>query len=100
MCKRDDPQTRQQIEEVSNVSSILWSWEVRPRPTYGKRLVAIAKEFANLDEALLRARAVVKHGTAIPAIEGDDGTQLSRSEDLRPCAAGVTCQFVEPRSVH
>jgi hypothetical protein len=39
-----------------------------------------SKEFANLDEALLWARAVVKHGTAVLAIEGDDGTQLSRSE--------------------
>jgi hypothetical protein len=39
-----------------------------------------SKEFANLDEALLWARAVVKHGTAVLAIEGDDGTQLSRGE--------------------
>jgi hypothetical protein len=38
------------------------------------------KEFAKLDEALLWTRAVVKHGTTVIAIEGDDGTQLSRSE--------------------
>ena len=38
------------------------------------------REFPNLDEALLWTRAVVKHGTSVVAIEGDDGTQLTRSE--------------------
>jgi len=33
-----------------------------------------------LDEALLWTRAVVKRGTSVIAIEGDDGTQLTRSE--------------------
>jgi hypothetical protein len=38
------------------------------------------KEFMSLDDALLWTRAVVKRGTAVVAIEGDDGTQLGRSE--------------------
>jgi hypothetical protein len=38
------------------------------------------KQFLNLDEALFWSRAVVKQGTSIVAIEGDDGTQLSKSE--------------------
>jgi hypothetical protein len=38
------------------------------------------KEFTNLDDALLWTRGVVKRGTAVVAIEGDNGTQLSRSE--------------------
>jgi hypothetical protein len=38
------------------------------------------KQFATLDEALLWARAVVRHGTTVISIEGDDGTQLSRNE--------------------
>ncbi|WP_157100608.1 hypothetical protein [Rhodoplanes sp. Z2-YC6860] len=37
-------------------------------------------QFATLDEALLWARAVVRHGTTVISIEGEDGTQLSRSE--------------------
>ena len=38
------------------------------------------REFALLDEALLWARRVVAKGTAVLAIDGDDGTQLNRSE--------------------
>jgi hypothetical protein len=38
------------------------------------------KEFTNLDEALLWTREVIKRGTAVIAIEGDDGTHLSRNE--------------------
>jgi hypothetical protein len=38
------------------------------------------REFSNLDEALLWTRAVAKHGTAVISIDGDDGTQLTRSE--------------------
>jgi len=38
------------------------------------------KEFAYLDEALLWTRAVVKHGTSVIAIEGDDGTLLTKGE--------------------
>ena len=38
------------------------------------------KEFASLDEALLWSRQVAKKGTSVLSIEGDDGTQLSRSE--------------------
>lgn len=38
------------------------------------------KQFADLDGALLWTRAVVKHGTTVISIEGDDGTQMSRSE--------------------
>jgi hypothetical protein len=36
--------------------------------------------FDNLDEALLWTRAVVKRGTTVMSIEGDNGTQLSRGE--------------------
>jgi hypothetical protein len=39
-----------------------------------------SRQFENLDQALLWTLAVVKHGTAVMAIEGDDGTQLNRSE--------------------
>jgi hypothetical protein len=38
------------------------------------------RQFENLDQALLWSQAVAKHGTAVIAIEGDDGTQLNRSE--------------------
>lgn len=38
------------------------------------------KQFTTLDEALLWARAAVNRGTAVIAIEGDDGTQLGRNE--------------------
>lgn len=38
------------------------------------------KEFTTLDEALLWTQEIVKRGTAVIAIEGNDGTQLSRSE--------------------
>jgi hypothetical protein len=38
------------------------------------------KQFTNLDEALLWTRAAVNRGTAVIAIEGDDGTQLGRNE--------------------
>jgi hypothetical protein len=38
------------------------------------------KEFTTLDDALLWTREVVKRGATVAAIEGDDGTNLSRSE--------------------
>lgn len=38
------------------------------------------KEFTTLDEALLWTQEVVRRGTAVIAIDGDDGTQLSRTE--------------------
>jgi hypothetical protein len=38
------------------------------------------REFQNLDDALLWTRGVVKHGTSVIAIEGDDGTHLTRGE--------------------
>jgi hypothetical protein len=43
------------------------------------------KQFATLDEALLWTRAAVNKGTAVMAIEGDDGTQLGRNE-IAACA--------------
>jgi hypothetical protein len=39
-----------------------------------------SKEFVRLDEALLWAGRVVERGTAVLAIDGDDGTQLNQSE--------------------
>jgi hypothetical protein len=39
-----------------------------------------SREFSNLDDALLWARHVAKRGTSVIAIDGDDGTQLSRTE--------------------
>lgn len=42
------------------------------------------KEFANLDEALLWTQEVIKKGTSVIAIEGDDGTHLTRS-DIASC---------------
>ena len=51
------------------------------------------REFRTLDEALLWAREVVQRGTAVMAIEGHDGTHLSRNEIAssvrQPLAAGV-----------
>lgn len=47
------------------------------------------KEFADLGEALLWTQAVVKRGTAVTAIEGDDGTHLSRSE-IAACVRRTT----------
>jgi hypothetical protein len=38
------------------------------------------KQFANLDAALHWARTAVNGGTAVIAIEGDDGTHLERNE--------------------
>jgi hypothetical protein len=38
------------------------------------------KEFATLDEAVLWARRVAKRGTSVIAIDGDDGTRLSKTE--------------------
>ena len=38
------------------------------------------REFSRLDEALLWAVWVAARGTAVLAIDGDDGTQLSRSD--------------------
>ena len=38
------------------------------------------REFPQLDEALLWARSVKRKGTSVLSIEGNDGTQLSRSE--------------------
>lgn len=39
-----------------------------------------SRAFATLDDALLWARQVAKRGTAVIAIEGNDGTRLSRHE--------------------
>jgi hypothetical protein len=38
------------------------------------------REFHRLDDALLWARCVARKGTAVLAIDGDDGTQLGRGE--------------------
>jgi hypothetical protein len=38
------------------------------------------REFPQLDEALSWACSVTRKGTSVLAIEGDDGTQLTRSE--------------------
>jgi len=45
------------------------------------------REFSRLDEALLWAGCVAARGTAVLAIDGDDGTQLSQSE----IAVGMLC---------
>jgi hypothetical protein len=39
-----------------------------------------SKQFTTLDDALLWARDVARRGTSVIAIDGDDGTQLSKSE--------------------
>lgn len=39
-----------------------------------------AKAFPDLTEALVWAECVAKRGTVVVAIEGDDGTQLSRAD--------------------
>jgi hypothetical protein len=39
-----------------------------------------SKQFSNLDDALLWAWHVRKRGTSVIAIDGDDGTQLSKTE--------------------
>lgn len=46
------------------------------------------KGFSDLDQAVLWTRAVVKKGTAVIAIEGDDGTRMSRS-DIAWCTADI-----------
>jgi hypothetical protein len=38
------------------------------------------KEFGHLDEAFLWAKYAAKRGTSVLAIDGDDGTQLSRAD--------------------
>lgn len=38
------------------------------------------KQFLTLDDAFLWARHVAKRGTSVIAIDGDDGTQLSKAE--------------------
>lgn len=53
-----------------------------PRPLEKGRVPF--KEFSNLSEALLWTQCVVKRGTAVIAIDGDDGTQLSRT-DIASC---------------
>ncbi|PWT72374.1 MAG: hypothetical protein C5B46_06905 [Proteobacteria bacterium] len=50
------------------------------------------REFSRLDEAFLWAGCVAARGTAVLAIDGDDGTQLSQSE----IAVGMLCH----REVH
>ena len=42
-----------------------------------------SKQFLSLDDALLWARHVAKRGTSVIAIDGDDGTQLSKTEIAR-----------------
>lgn len=39
-----------------------------------------SKTFPDLSEALVWAERVAKRGTVVVAIDGDDGTRLSRSE--------------------
>lgn len=38
------------------------------------------REFSDLDQALQWANQVAKKGTAVLAIDGDDGTQMGRNE--------------------
>lgn len=38
------------------------------------------KEFSDLDQALEWARSAAAKGTAVLAIDGDDGTQIGRDE--------------------
>jgi hypothetical protein len=39
-----------------------------------------SREFSQLTEALVWAERVAKRGTVVVAIEGDDGTQFSRTD--------------------
>lgn len=39
-----------------------------------------SKQFSKLDDALLWARLLAKRGTSVIAIDGDDGTRLSKTE--------------------
>ena len=39
-----------------------------------------SKSFAELAEALTWAEGVAKHGTTVVAIDGDNGTRLSRAD--------------------
>ena len=50
------------------------------------------KELVHLDEALLWAGCVADRGTAVLAIDGDDGTQLNQSE----IAVGILCRREVP----
>jgi hypothetical protein len=38
------------------------------------------REFSQLDDALSWARSVIRKGTSVSAIEGDDGTRVTRDE--------------------
>jgi hypothetical protein len=39
-----------------------------------------SRQFSNIDDALLWAQHVAKRGTLVIAIDGDDGTHLSKTE--------------------
>jgi hypothetical protein len=39
-----------------------------------------SRSFSDLSEALIWAERVAKRGTSVVAIDGDDGTQLSRAD--------------------